>query len=220
MKKKILFFAITLCSGLYSFSQQPSMTVNTRKTTFGVRAGMNFQNINGKDGAGNKLQHDLTTGFNAGINAEMPLGGGMYLQPGILFTQKGAKLEQSSDKVKLNYIDIPVNLVYKPILGKGNMVLGFGPYVGFGLGGKREYANTESDVTFSNETVSSLDYSRFKKVDAGANFLAGYEFSNKLSLQLNTQLGLLDINPESIGSTSDKVNWRNTGWGISIGYRF
>jgi hypothetical protein len=31
--------------------------------------------------------------------------------------------------------------------------------------------------------------------DAGANFIIGYELANMLSLQLNAQLGLIDIYP-------------------------
>jgi hypothetical protein len=57
-----------------------------------------------------------------------------------------------------------------------------------------------------------------KRFDAGGNLLAGYEFANKLSFQLNAQLGLVNINPEISGS--DKTKYRNTGFGVSLGYRF
>jgi hypothetical protein len=205
------FFSVTL------FAQE--MTVTANKTTFGIRAGVNFQNINGKDANDDKLQNDLKTGFHAGINAEIPVGTGTYIQPGVLYTMKGAKLENSDTKVNLSYIDIPVNLIYKPVLGTGNMVLGFGPYVGFGIGGKIENDENEIDIEFDNER-SATEFNKFKRMDAGANFLAGYEFANKLSFQLNAQLGLVDINPEITNASSDKTNWRNTGWGISLGYRF
>ena len=39
----------------------------------------------------------------------------------------------------------------------------------------------------------------FKPFDAGANFVAGYEFSNRFSAQLNAQLGLVNINPKYDG---------------------
>jgi hypothetical protein len=35
-----------------------------------------------------------------------------------------------------------------------------------------------------------------RPMDAGANMLVGYEFGNRVSFQLNTQLGLTKINPE------------------------
>jgi hypothetical protein len=57
-------------------------------------------------------------------------------------------------------------------------------------------------------------------MDAGANFLFGYEFANKVSFQLNAQLGLLKINPEYEGTTNDQTSAKNTGFGFSIGYKF
>ncbi|MCU7549358.1 PorT family protein [Chitinophagaceae bacterium LB-8] len=217
MKTKFFLLTAATIFSVSIFAQKTTVTAN--KTTFGIRAGVNFQNINGKDGEDNKLQNDLKTGFNAGVNAEIPVGTDTYIQPGVLFTQKGTKWENSDTKIKLSYIDIPVNLLYKPVLGTGKMVVGFGPYVGFGIGGKIENDQDEVDIEFSNEH-SATEGATFKRMDAGANFLAGYEFSNKLSFQLNAQLGLVDINPKVSGVSNDKTNWRNTGWGFSLGYRF
>jgi len=197
------------------------MTVNTGRTTFGIRAGVNFQNLNGKNDAGRDLENNISTGFHAGLNAEVPLGTGFYVQPGVLYSLKGAELENSKDKIRLSYIEVPVNLVYKPILGTGNMILGFGPYVGFGIDGKYEVNNRESDIDFvgeyepNNNTLNTL---QLRRLDGGANFLVGYEFVNKLSLQLNAQLGLLNIRPENYPAEDAKL--KNTGFGVSLGYRF
>lgn len=217
MKKRFLCLAIAGFFAAPLFAQE--MTVTANKTTFGLRAGVNFQTINGKDDAGDKLENDLLTGFHAGVNAEIPVGTGLYVQPGVLYTLKGAKNNDADGKVKISYLDVPVNLIYKPILGAGNMVLGFGPYVGFGIGGKVESQGTEQDIEFNNEYTSSTA-PQIRRMDAGANFLAGYEFANKVSFQLNAQLGLVDINPKMPNVSDDKTNWRNTGWGLSVGYRF
>ncbi len=58
---------------------------------FGLLGGVNFQNINGKDNSGNKLQNGLLTGFHAGINLNIPVAPEFYFQPGLLFSVKGAK---------------------------------------------------------------------------------------------------------------------------------
>jgi hypothetical protein len=50
--------------------------------------------------------------------------------------------------------------------------------------------------------------------------IVGYEFGNKVSFQLNTQLGLTKINPEYEGVSNDNSSAKNTGFGISLGYRF
>lgn len=217
MKKKTVSLLIAAAFAAPVFAQE--MTVTANRTTFGVRAGVNFQNINGKDEEGDKLENKLMTGFHAGVNAEIPVGTGTYVQPGILYSLKGAKIEDSDTKVKISYIDIPVNFIYKPVLGTGNMVLGFGPYVGFGIGGKVDDGNNEEDIEFTKEYTNS-NSPQFKRMDAGANFLAGYEFANRFSFQLNAQLGLIDINPKIPNASDDETNLRNTGWGLSVGYRF
>jgi hypothetical protein len=196
-----------------------SMVKETGRTSFGIRAGVNFQNINGKDAAGNNLKNDLLTGFNAGINAEIPLSSGFYLQPGALYSTKGAKLNDGN-KLKLSYIEVPVNFVYKPLLGSGNMLLGFGPYVGFGINGKVESPNGSSEaVKFSKDYDATSGSPQFKRFDAGGNLLAGYEFANNVSFQVNAQLGLADINPNTTAA-NDKTKFNNTGFGLSLGYKF
>jgi hypothetical protein len=54
-------------------------------------------------------------------------------------------------------------------------------------------------------------------MDFGLNFLAGYELSNKLSFQLNAQLGISSISTKVEGYSRAKT--KNTGFGVSVGYR-
>ena len=184
-----------------------------QKTTFGIRAGVNFQNLNGKDINDDKTENKLKTGFNAGVNAEIPVGIDFYLQPGVLFSTKGAKIEDTDNKINLSYVEVPVNFIYKPELGEGRMILGFGPYAAFAVGGKYKPENgNDVDIEFGDQ------YPETKRFDAGANLLAGYEFSNKLSFQLNAGLGLVNINNRPTGDS--KSTMKNTGFGVSLGYRF
>jgi hypothetical protein len=220
MKKIVLSAGVMSALILSASAQQtPSMVRTTGKTTFGIHAGANMFNINGKNAAGVELDNGLKTGFAAGLNAEIPLGGGSYLQPGVDFRQKGTEGNDGS-KLTVNYIDIPVNFVYKPILGSGNFVLGFGPYIGFGIGGKlKNTGGATQEVEFTDELNINNAAVQLKRTDAGANFLAGYEFANKISLNLKAQLGLKDINPD-VSATNDQTRYRNTGFGLSLGYRF
>lgn len=180
-----------------------------------IRAGVNFQNINGENALGEKLENKIKTGFNAGIIGDIPVAPDFYFQPGLLYSAKGAKLENTSDgKLSLNYVEMPLNLVYKPMLGTGRLLMGFGPYVAYGVGGKVENGGIENDVKFEKEAGSAANTVYFKPFDAGANILFGYEFSNKLSAQLNAQLGLVNIN-----AYNDDAKYKNTGFGVSLGYR-
>ena len=204
---------------------------------FGLLGGINFQNINGKDNNGNKLENGLLTGFNAGVNVIIPVAPDFYFQPGLLFSVKGAKnnffsppTKASGDLVtttRLSYVEMPLNLLYRPQLGEGYILLGFGPYIAFGIGGKEnsEFGSIsyKRDVKYKNTVTNVIDLinnAYYKPFDAGANIFFGYELSMGVFLQLNAQLGLLKINPEYSWATDSKASYKNTGFGLSIGYRF
>jgi hypothetical protein len=212
MKKYGILMAALM---IFTLSSQ-AQVVNTG-AGIGIRAGVNFQNLNGEDASGDKLDNKLKTGFHAGLIADIPVAPDFYFQPGLLYSAKGAELDNStvnSTDLRLNYIEMPLNLVYKPMLGTGRLLLGFGPYVGYGLGGKAEFSGMESDVKFEKEAGNAANTVYFKPFDAGANLLFGYEFSNKLSAQLNAQLGLININ-----AYDNDAKIKNTGFGVSLGYR-
>ena len=169
-----------------------------------------------------KLDNKLKTGINIGLNAEIPIAEDFYVQPGLLFTTKGAK-DKTYRKVntRLSYLEIPINLLFKPELGDGKLLLGFGPYAGIAVGGSyTDAGGNKYDFKFRHKvTYSELaDGPYVRRMDFGANFLAGYELSNKLSFQLNAQLGLSNIQTKIEGQAVPKI--KNTGFGVSVGYRF
>lgn len=215
-----------------------STMVSAQDISFGIRAGVNFQNINGKQMDGDKLENNLMHGFHGGINVDIPVAPEFYIQPGLLFSTKGAKLSEyngdiieGSAKLHLSYLEIPINFLFKPALGNGHMLLGFGPYLAYGVGGKLSLEgklgnityNDDWDVEYTNEVdygSDPIDQAYAKPFDAGANFLIGYETAMGFSAQLNAQLGLLDIMPDYKGFDKKDATMKNTGFGISLGYRF
>jgi hypothetical protein len=217
MKQLAFVAAMGLCTT--AFAQQ--MTVNQGSTTFGLRAGVNAQTINGKDAGGTELKNGVKTGFHAGLNAEIPIGSGFYVQPGLLYSAKGAEWAKSDNNdVRLNYLELPVNFIYKPVLGTGNLVLGFGPYAALAVNSNVESNGTKKDIDFDAQYNANDRSTHFQKFDAGANVLAGYEFNRKVALQLNAQLGVTNNFAGQDASGNDKVKYKNTGFGLSLGYRF
>lgn len=201
-------------------------------SSFGIRAGVNFQNINGKDDNGDKLTNNLVTRYHAGIQMDIPIVPDFYFQPGLVFTTKGAKeettiLEQNvTATINLAYVELPLHFIYKPLLGNGHLILGFGPYVGYAVGGKAKYEsvglNSEDKIKFQNKVdiTEANEAPYFKPLDVGADLLFGYQMSSGLFFQLNAQLGLVKINPEYSFVTNDKSVYKNTGFGLSVGYQF
>lgn len=221
MKKATIISTAIVCICFFATNtnaQTTTATVGTAgRTTFGIQAGVNFYNINGKDASGNKLDYKLKTGFTGGVNAEIPLAPEFYFQPGIIYNSKGAKLNTTNGTAtyNLNYIDVPLNLVFKPGLATGSVLLGFGPYVGYGIGGKVKGSGVDADVKFKKTAGAETNTYYFKPLDAGVNLLAGYQFMNGLSAQLNAQLGVVNTNAYGNGAKT-----HNTGFGVSLGYRF
>lgn len=211
-----------LAAGILFTAAVQAQTTKTKGVSFGIRAGVNFQNINGKNASGDRLENNLIPRFNAGVTADVPLADDFYLQPGLFYAGKGAKILDTDYKTKMSYLDIPVVLLYKPVLGNGHLLLGGGPYIGFALAGNSDLNGDKTPVKFKN-SVTAAEYGTApyaRRLDAGANLQAGYELKNKLSFQLNAQLGLQKINPTVEGGSYDKVAARNTGFGLSVGYRF
>jgi len=207
-----------------------AQSTDKAKISFAILGGINFQNLSGKDNNGDKLANDMLLGYHGGVNVQIPIAPDFYFQPGLLFTTKGAKNNYGSltGTYKLSYIELPLNFVYKALLGKGSFMLGFGPYIGYGIGGKAsvQYSSTtyETDIIFKSVVEAGDPWvPYFKAFDAGGNIFAGFEMAGGIFLQLNGQLGMLKINPEdnrTLKIYSDKLSVKNTGFGISLGYRF
>lgn len=227
MKTRFLTILTILALSITMASAQ-----GTDKMSFGVLGGVNFQNLNGKDMSGDKLENDMILGFHAGVNVQIPIAPQFYFQPGLIFSTKGAKNTTTilgvdyTTTTKLSYVEMPLNLVYKAMLGNGYFMLGFGPYIGYGIGGKviteGGDISLDQDIEFQNvvETGDDLTVPYYKALDFGGNIFAGYEMSNGIFIQFNTQLGMVKINPEYKILPDDESIVKNTGFGLSLGYRF
>ncbi|MEP7195931.1 MAG: outer membrane beta-barrel protein [Saprospiraceae bacterium] len=203
--------------------------LESQNLTVGAHAGVNFQNITGKDSDGDALENELVARYALGLNLEIALASEYCLQTGLSYSIKGAQKKDDNANLNLAYIELPVNFIFKPALGQHHMLLGFGPYLAYGLSGN--YKSEFNGIKLNRKVVyqSNIDYSDlfsttevfFAPWDAGLNLLAGFELSSGFSLQFNAQLGLVNINPVVTGfTTDDKSALKNTGFGVSIAYRF
>lgn len=227
--KSIQFLFITAIMSVISLS---AIAQAKTGTTFGVRAGFDMANINGKNQNGDPLKFDLVPRFNIGVVAEIPIATGFYVQPALLYTTKGANAEKDflgldmGTEYNLSYIQMPINLLYKPALGTGKMLIGFGPYVAYGVGGKAKYAvegaKSEEKIKFTKEytSLNPMDQNHFKPLDYGGNILLGYQLGSGISAQLNAQLGMAQIKSDNTLTPNSEVAFKNTSFGISIGYQF
>ncbi len=213
MKKQIVFTLLLATLSTVGYAQ------SGKKVRLGIKGGLNFQTINEKKADGTIVDNKIVPRFHIGLTADIEIASDFYLQPNLLFVTKGSK-DQAGNTSTLNYVEIPVHLLYTPTLGDGKLILGMGPYVGIAASGKLKDENDNTTRSLEIKKSVGLGEEGVRPLDAGLNLLAGYELSNNLNFQFFTQLGLVNIKPAFYNISNSKESWKNTGFGISVGYKF
>ncbi len=210
----------------------------TAQTKIGVIAGANFSNAYIEDHNGKVNETQAIPGMRMGLTLDIPVISAIFIQPGAVYSRKGFK--QNSNwfsgidnefEAAVSYVEVPVNILFKPAIGTGNLVLGAGAYAGYGLGGKWEsqtdvaigdiLIKNSGDVIFKNDIIDGEfgNYLYGKPLDYGVNLLAGYDFGGSFSLQFQAQFGLANLQPEIDGQQPEGI-FTNRSFNVSVGYKF
>jgi len=218
--------AITLLCGLVALCGAFAQ----KKTTIGIHGGYTLYKIHGRNADGSNFSLKTEDGFSLGMNVEIPIAKDVYLQPGVQYNQKGANFDDYHymgqtfhGDVKLSYIEVPVNVVYKPAVGNGHLIVGAGAFAGFGTGREAGVDQGMYHVRFAEDvTTQQIEQVPFyfRPWDAGANFMLGYQFASNLFTQLDGQVGMKRINPSVNGQWDGKMKHRTAGVAFTVGYRF
>ncbi len=150
----------------------------------------------------------------------------LYFQSGLSFSHKGGDRNYSfyvsdslndaeSRSLVLNYIDLPLTIVYKTrSQGKGRAILGMGATMSYLIGGTSTLNahGAYNDTAFTVHSKTTPDQI-LRKFDIGANFFIGYELPTGLYFKVYYLSGVKDL-----GLTSEVS--KNKMWGISAGFMF
>lgn len=211
MKKVLSILVCVVCvltaSAQYASDASGSFFSTERSdqpVTFGIRGGVNFSKIS-ESYEGYSASTKNYTGFNAGVSVDIPMLQSLYLQSGLYYTVKGAKIEEI--KCNPSYLEIPILASYRYNFSDAvQFQLNVGPYLAYGIGGK--WKDTEND---DEEDFFGDDFKRF---DAGLAFGGGFTFSH-IYLGINYDLGLTNILKDGDdGSTKTRC------LSINVGYNF
>jgi len=108
--------------------------------------------------------------------------------------------ERSRD-YKLNFLELPLNIVYTIPIRYGGIMVGAGPSVSMGLNGKVYQGSVTTDVVFDNSPGTKQSNNIYlKQFDFGINVLAGYQLNQGLFVDAGYNFGLSDISTTSDGS--------------------
>lgn len=226
MKKAgILLLGIVLFMGTCVYSQ----------ANFGIKAGLNLSEMNGKF-MGERDDHTkMKIGINAGVVADYYFSDVVGLESGLILESKGFEYRYDEDgdlvdkadygKLKTNvlYLDIPINLKAQYDLGNARIFGQFGPYIGFALSGKMKTTGDLKDdmEEMGFDTEESLDFGNsaeddnLKRFDFGLMFGVGVGVSN-VEFGAGYDFGLANILP---GGDSDNYI-RNGVLKFSVAYFF
>ncbi len=119
MKKTIIIIATIVTSFGSIAKAQDAADIDARtQFAFGLKAGVNRSNV--YDATGQNFIANPKMGFAGGVFLGIPIGKYFGVQPEVLFSQKGYKSSGTllgftySDTRTTNYIDIPLQLQFKP----------------------------------------------------------------------------------------------------------
>lgn len=229
MKMRHLTLAAILIAATYASQAQKLQ----------VRGGVNLANVSVNDN-GRVNESNQLTSFQVGLVADVPLiKSVLSLQPGVLYTGKGAKVENGTEgqngyfrqSFNPRYIEVPLNLIVKlPFAKQTGLFVGAGPYAAVGVGGKTKTdgrllgANYsfERKITFSDDDPTTFDQEEgtglgvVRRFDYGVNAMAGFE-TKSLVLSANYGLGLAKL--QSGTSSGEDNNNKHRLLSFTVGFK-
>lgn len=207
MKKILLFIAVFFCIANIATAQKISVAVSG-----GIAYANTFIKIDSEkvEGMGSR------NGFTGGLAVNIPFSKYFSFQPGVNFLQKGFKNNTSATTLTLNYIELPLHLIFNT---RNNLAdkkaddffFGIGPSIAFTTSGEMSL-KTDSGTFKHTLKLGSSDNDELRSLDFGANVMMGCQFANKIFFSVNYNIGLSNLSNEKF------IRWRNNYLGFKVGY--
>lgn len=227
--KKVFLLASAFC---LTYGAQAQVTVK-----LAPEIGVNVGNIRG-DMAGYDLNYKTPKlGVKAGVNADIMLGSNFAIQPGLFYSIKGGKGDQTlvtnvggvtntarlENNYTLHYFEVPLNFQYyfnDP--GEGRFFIGVGGYLGVPFSGKNKYRSTLNEGVIADGTEKlkfgqDIDENQWERFDAGVSANAGYYLRSGIFFRAMIQRGLMNNLPGGDADNSYKLNTYTLSLGYMIG---
>ncbi len=164
----------------------------------GLKAGANISSIiwTKSGDTQDRTLYSSRTSFHAGSYFQQPFSDHLLWQAELLFSNKGYKeeIDGETTNVSLNYLNIPLLLVYKPFT---IVEFEFGPEIGYMISGE--------------EVLNSFDF--------GFDFGARFNISEKLNAGMRYCYGLpFKMNINNSGSDTYNSTYQNSVFQFYLGF--
>ena len=193
----------------------PAFSQDQNVTRFGVKGGVNFSNFRVDEIADNNIK----AGLNLGLFFKMPVSDVVAIQPEILYSSKGSKLEYDNAlqgkgeyRFNMNYLQLPILGVFS--LGQAFNVH-IGPYFSY-------LANTNiknMDKDFNIQGVQDLNEKAFNRFDYGIAAGLGFDMQGFV-VGARYSYGLNEVGDSGKLSGQLLSNSKNSVATIYVGFGF
>lgn len=209
-KHKIIYIlGFLLLAAIPSFSQEQNVT------RVGFKGGVNFSNFR-VDGI---QDNNIKAGLNLGLFFKLPVSEAVAIQPELLYSSKGSKLEYDNPiqgdgeyRFNMNYLELPIMGVFS--LGD-RFNIQAGPYVSY-----LTSANIKNmDEDLSIQGVADLNEDSFKRFDYGLAAGIGYDF-NGFIIGARYTYGLNEVGKSDNLSGQLTNNSKNSNATVFVGFGF
>ena len=201
MKYLLLFTAFAI----FAFANSNALAV----FRIGFKAGLNVASIGGDAYYTGFGGFNSRTSFHIGGLVEIPIADKISIQPEILYSAQGSKVNYgfgTNEDTKIDYINIPIMGKYHIIAGLSGEI---GPVIGVLV--KAEGVDFESgDVGDTKD--------QYKSTDIGIGIGASYRLPMGIFASLRYNKGLTDIN--DIDDSTFSAKNQNNVFQVSAGYSF
>jgi len=142
----------------------------------GIRGGLNYSNFSVSDVDGN-IGINPKPGFHFGLTYDISAGTSLTFRPGVLYSSKGAKIDAFGETLttKFDYIEIPLNLLYKFEQEDGGFFLQGGPAIGFLMIAEQGGQDLKDEVTSTDIGFTlGLGYMVDSQISFGVDYTNGF----------------------------------------------
>ena len=209
---------------------------------YGIKLGANIANVNSTPNNGvENINNSSSTGILAGFYIEIPLNDQWYINPEIIYTQKGFSfsysyihdyavnqrdLHKSSNELKLGYVEINPTISYKAF---EKLSLNLGPSISYLV--TKDYNTSdiaENEGLASHEILPIGEYKE-KNLDVGVNIGFSYYLSEDVVIDGKVNTSFMSAGEISkityTGSNGNSIksyiyNIKNSGIALTIAYLF
>ena len=174
---------------------------------YGIKAGLNFSNLNitpAIDGV-QPTDNSSQMGIAAGFIVHIPLSDKWFINPEVLYSQKGASFNyafthdyeidqrdeyKTTNPLTLSYVELNPTISYK---ATDKLALNFGPSVSFLIGEKYDY--TQEPVRDITNTTNILTEGlvETESLDVGLNLGISYFFTEHFFVDSRVYTGFIEI---------------------------